>query len=96
MIAPRKPKKPHPAEIAAEEQMISAIRFADHFLASLFVGRGEYRKRTGGTVLAAMQHARALERSASSTRRCMIYAIGKDGRATFITEALIERLRRAR
>ena len=88
------PLKRHPADEAAEQQMITAIRGADHFLASLFRGAGHYEKRTAPTVLAAMAQARLLESNSRTTQRCMIYAVGTDGRATFLTQALIDRLLR--
>lgn len=86
------PKKPHPAEIAAEQQMIDAIRAADHFMASLFKGAGQYDKATAANVRLALDEARKLENAARGTQRAMIYAIGKDGRATFLTTALIDKL----
>lgn len=89
-----KKKKPHPADIAAEEQMIVAIRNADCFLASLFVGRGEYKKIGAPTVLGALAAAQLLESAHNtSTRRAIIYAVGADNSATMITYELIERLR---
>jgi hypothetical protein len=88
-------KKPHPAELAAEEQMISAIRSADHFMASLFRGAGHYDKASAPTVLAALKEGARLEGLARGTQRAMIYAVGKDGRATFLTPALIQRLKEA-
>lgn len=84
--------KRHPADVAAESQMIAAIRSADHFMASLFRGSGYYEKSTAPTVLSALYAAARMEGHCSTTQRCMIYAIGKDGRATFLTRALIDRL----
>jgi hypothetical protein len=86
------PKKQHPAEIAAEAQMIVAIRGADHFLASLFRGAGQYDKAPAPTVLAALRAGRAMEAGARGTQKSIIYAVGPDGRATMITYALIEKL----
>lgn len=89
-------KKRHPAEIAAEADMIEAIRGADHFLASLFIGHGEYKKAKAATVYAAEIAAADLESNYSKhTRRCILYAVGKDGRATMITRDLIDRLKQA-
>lgn len=94
MIKPRKPKKPHPAEIAAEAQMIDAIRNAQSFIASLFVGRGQYEKLGAPTVLGALAAAEILEgQHVASTRRAIIYAVGFDNIATMITYGLIEKLR---
>lgn len=84
--------KRHPADDAAEQQMIAAIRSADHFMASLFRGIGHYQKATATTVRAALREARRLEANSRTTQRCMIYAVGKDGRATFLTQVLIDRL----
>lgn len=85
-------KKRHPADLAAEEQMIAAIRTAEHFLASLFMGVGVYDKTEAPTVLAALEAARQMEAAAPGTRRSMIYAVGQDGRATLLTNDLITRL----
>jgi hypothetical protein len=86
-------KKPHPSIAASEAIMIDAIRSADHFLASLFIGRGQYEKREAATVAGAIKHAVALQAEhVEGTRRAMIYAVSKDGRATFLTEALMGRL----
>jgi len=87
-----KPKTKHPAEIAAEEAMIEAIRKADHFLASLFRGAGVYEKAKASTVIGALSEARKLEAASRRTMRCMIYAVAPDGRATLLTNALIARL----
>ncbi len=93
MIAPRKPKKPHPAEIAAKASAIEAIRNADHFVASLFVGRGEYAIKSAPTVIRAIERARELEKdSRAFTRRATISAVGKDGRATLLTDTLMNQL----
>jgi hypothetical protein len=49
---------------AIETRAVEAIRHADHFTASLFLGRGQYRVERRPTVLAAMQAAtRDRERS---------------------------------
>lgn len=88
------PKKLHPADIESEQQMVSAIRSADHFMASLFRGSGRYQKVTAPTVRAAINAAHNLENKSESTQRCMIYAVGNDGRATFLTQTLIDRLLR--
>lgn len=88
----RKPKAQHPAEIAAEDAMIEAIRKADHFLASLFKGAGVYEKAKAPTVKAALAEALKMEQLSRRTMRCMIYAVAPDGRATLLTNALIERL----
>lgn len=85
-------KKKHAADIEAENQMVAAIRSADHFMASLFRGVGVYQKATAPTVRGALQEAKRLEGLARTTQRCMIYAISPDGRATFLTDALIRRL----
>jgi hypothetical protein len=53
-----------------ESRAIDAIRSADHFTASLFLGRGQYRVEKRPTVLAAMQAAREIETDpAAHTRR---------------------------
>ena len=85
-------KKPHPADIAAEEQMIAAIRAADHFMASIFIGAGQYEKRTGETLKEAIVKAKLLMSSRRFNARPIYYAVAKDGRATMLTLALIERL----
>ncbi|MGY8685260.1 hypothetical protein Q2941_47150 [Bradyrhizobium sp. UFLA05-153] len=64
---------------------------ADHFTA--FIGRGEYLIEKRPTVLAAMQAASDIESDPRAhTRRALIYAIAKDGHATLLTAALIEKL----
>lgn len=85
-------RKQHAAEIAAEAEMITAIREADHFVASLFVGSGRYEKRAARTVLAAQAAGRRLEDDFPNCRRHMLYAVQADDRAVFITQKLIERL----
>jgi hypothetical protein len=76
-----------------ETRAVTAIREADHFTASLFLGRGQYRVERRPTVLAAMQAAREIEADpAAHTRRAIIYAIAPDGYATLITAALIAKL----
>lgn len=87
-----KRKKPHPAEIAAEHAMIDAIRNADHFLASLFVGRGEYQVRSARTVKEALTVAPLLESAFPTTRKCIIYAVSKGGTATMLTYGAIDKL----
>jgi hypothetical protein len=85
-------KKPHPADIAAEAQMTDAIRGADHFLASLFKGAGEYEKTNTSTVLNALESAKIMEAQHKGTQRCIFYAVGPDGHATMLTRELINRL----
>src|SRR5258707_280168 len=76
-----------------ETREIEAIRRADHFTASLFLGRGQYRVARRSTVLAAMQAAREIESDpAAHTRRALIYAIAPDGHATLLTAELIAKL----
>lgn len=78
---------------AFEAREIEAIRRADHFSASLFLGRGQYRVERRSTVLAAMQASREIESDpAAHTRRALIYAIAPDGHATLLTAALIAKL----
>jgi hypothetical protein len=89
------PKNPHPADIAAESAMIQAIRAADHFLASLFVGRGRYEKQQAPTVLAALHARVAMRERFGVNQHGMIYAVQKDGHAVFITDALIAKLFKA-
>jgi hypothetical protein len=73
---------------------VQAIRTADHFTATLFIGRGEYLIEKRPTVLAAMQAAREIERDPRAcTRRALIYAIAPDGHAPLLTAALIAKLR---
>lgn len=84
-------KKSHPAELAAEQAMIDAIRSADHFLASLFVGRGEYQVRSARNVKEALSIAPLLESAFPTTRKCIIYAVAKDGVATMLTYSMIDR-----
>ncbi|MEY9460321.1 hypothetical protein [Bradyrhizobium ottawaense] len=70
-----------------------AIRKADHFTASIFLGRGKYRIEKRSTVIAAMQAAREIESDpAAFTRRAIIYAIAPDGHATLLTPAVIAKL----
>lgn len=89
----KRAKKIHPAEIAAEADMIFAIRGASCFIASLFVGRGEYEKLGATTVLNAVAQAKYLEaKHVASTRRAIIYAVSIDNVATMITYSLIEKL----
>ncbi|WP_407150534.1 hypothetical protein [Bradyrhizobium sp. ORS 86] len=77
---------------AIESRAIAAIRSADHFTASLFIGRGQYRIEKRYAVLAA---TRGLEYdSRAHTRRALIYAIAPDGHATPLTAALIVSLKR--
>lgn len=87
-----KSRSSHPAEIAAEQAMIDAIRSADHFLASLFVGRGEYQVRGARNVKEALSIAPLLETAFPTTRKCIIYAVAKDGVATMLTYAAIDKL----
>lgn len=76
-----------------ETRAVQAIRTADHFTATLFVGRGEYLVERRDTVLAVMQAASDIERDPRAcTRRAMIYAIAADGHATLLTAALIAKL----
>ncbi|XIA64509.1 hypothetical protein ACFIOY_37670 [Bradyrhizobium sp. TZ2] len=78
---------------AIETREIEAIRRADHFTASLFLGRGQYYVARRPTVLAAMQAACDIENDpAAHTRRALIYAIAPDGHATLLTAALIAKL----
>ncbi|WP_166304272.1 hypothetical protein [Bradyrhizobium sp. 2S1] len=78
---------------AIETRAIEAVRRADHFTASLFLGRGQYRVEKRPTVLAAMQAAREIESDpAAYTRRALVYAIAADGHATLLTAALIAKL----
>lgn len=85
-------KKVHPADVAAEAQMIAAIRTADHFLASLFCGYGRYDKTEASTVLSVLSAGARMEVDARGTQRCIFYAVGADGRATMLTRDLIDRL----
>ncbi|WP_130212563.1 hypothetical protein [Bradyrhizobium genosp. SA-3] len=72
---------------------VEAIRKADHFTASLFLGRGQYRIEKRPTVLAAVQAAREIEQDpAAHNRRALVYAIAPDGPATLLTAGLISRL----
>lgn len=82
----------HEAEIAAQEQMINAIREADHFVASLFVGRGKYEKMSGKTVKEAIAAGNRRAAEIQTSRRAILYAVSADNRATMITNSLIERL----
>ncbi|MCK1641664.1 hypothetical protein IVA95_30005 [Bradyrhizobium sp. 157] len=78
---------------AIETRAIEAIRRADHFTASLFLGRGQYRVERRPTVLAAMQAGREIEQDpAAHTRRAIVYAIAPDGHATLLTAGLIAKL----
>ncbi|RQH05237.1 MULTISPECIES: hypothetical protein [Bradyrhizobium] len=53
-----------------ETRAVVAIRKADHFTASIFLGRGKYRIEKRSTVIAAMQAAREIESDpAAFTRR---------------------------
>jgi len=76
-----------------ETRAVVAIRRADHFTASIFLGRGKYRIEKRSTVIAAMQAAREIESDpAAFTRRALIYAIAPDGHATLLTAAVIAKL----
>ncbi|XIA64771.1 hypothetical protein ACFIOY_39355 [Bradyrhizobium sp. TZ2] len=78
---------------AIETRAIEAIRHADHFTASLFLGRGQYRVEKRPTVLAAMQAAREIEKDpAAHTRRALVHAITPDGYATLLSAGLIAKL----
>ncbi|MEH2536588.1 MULTISPECIES: hypothetical protein [unclassified Bradyrhizobium] len=73
---------------------IDAIRAADHFTASVFLGRGQYRVEKAATVFDAVRAARTLETEPGAyTRRALIYAIAQYGHTTLLTAALIEKLR---
>lgn len=78
---------------ADEAMQISAIRSASFFVASLFANGG-YQQRHGHTVRHALAQAAALEAEFTSHRRAMIYAVSRDGVSTFITNDLIQQLRR--
>lgn len=65
---------------------------ADHFLASRFRGVGSYDKVSASTVRGALRAARLMEAASRTTQKTMVYAVGKDGKATFLTPALINRL----
>ncbi|KRQ99264.1 hypothetical protein [Bradyrhizobium valentinum] len=83
-------KAPHPD---IEARAIDAIRKADHFTASIFLGRGKHRVVTAPTVWAAVRAARIIETDPQAfTRRAIIYAIASDGIATMITAELIQKL----
>jgi hypothetical protein len=87
-------KKPHPSIAASEAKMIDAIRSADRFTATLFIGRGQYIGADASTVLGALKKAALLETDERAhTRRAMISAVSKEGHATFLTPALIQRLK---
>lgn len=95
----KSPKRPHPAEIAAEQGMIEAIRSADHFLASLFVGRGEYQVRSARNIKEVLSIALLLETAFPTTRKCIIYAVSAEEKAaparphvTMLTYGAIDKL----
>jgi hypothetical protein len=75
--------------------MIFAIRNADDFMASLFVGVGKYEKVIGGTVKAAVIAGCEMAARRSSARRPLLYAIGPDGNATMLSNELVDRLLKA-
>ncbi|WP_199805667.1 hypothetical protein [Bradyrhizobium lablabi] len=76
-----------------EARAVEAIRKADHFTASIFLGPGQYRIERPPTVLAAMQAAREIETEPGAvTRRALICAIAPDGHATLLTAALLAKL----
>lgn len=81
-----------PSDFDIDTMAIDAIRTADHFLASLFIGRGQYKIEKRATVVAAREAARALNAEPGFTRRAIIYAVSADGRATMLTDALINSL----
>lgn len=86
-------KRQHPADAIAEEQMISAIRSADRFVASVFVGRGQYVTGSAPNVIAALNIAYQLEADPRAfTRRATISAVSKEGVATFLSNELLARL----
>lgn len=89
-------KKPHPSEVAAEAKAIDAIRKAERFVASIFIGRGRYATGEALTVQGALNVAAELELDERAhTRKAMISAVGSDGYATFLPPALIRRLKDA-
>jgi len=68
-------------------------RDADYFVACLFVGHGNYINEAARTVLAAIDVAKKLEEDPRAfTRRATISAVGKDGRATLLTDTLMNSL----
>lgn len=86
-------KPAHAADVIAEEKMIEAIRHAQSYVASLFVGRGEYEKAGAPTIYGALAAAQLLEsKHIKSTRRAIIYAVGHDNAATMLTYELIDHL----
>lgn len=86
-------KPAHAADVIAEELAIGAIRNAQSFLASLFVGRGEYEKAGAPTIYGALAAAQLLEsKHIKSTRRAIIYAVSHDNVATMLTYELINKL----
>lgn len=89
----QKVKKQHPADIAAEAVMISAIREASGFIASIFVGVGKYEKIEGRTVAEAICKGDNFVALNRINARPMIYAIAYDGRSTLLTSVLIEKLK---
>jgi hypothetical protein len=76
-----------------DARAVEAIRKADHFTATLFLGRGKYRIEKRPTVLAAMQAAREIEQDPAAHTRCaLVYAITPDGYATLLSAGLIAKL----
>lgn len=92
--ADKRKKKSHPAELAAEQAMVDAIRGANHFLASLFVGRGEYQVRSARNIKEALSTALLLESAFPTTRKCIIYAVSAEtgGHVTMLTYGAIDKL----
>ena len=71
---------------AIETRAIEAIRRADHFTASLFLGRGQYRVARRPTVLAAMQAAREIENDLDKKGRLLLRYSGTENLARVMIE----------
>lgn len=76
-------RKPHPADLADLRDIPSATSF----IASLFLGRGEFAKAEAGTLEAARAAAASLaQQHPTSGRKPMVYGILPNGRQVLIPE----------
>src|SRR5438045_404543 len=76
MAIPNRRKRIHPADVIDER----AVREASSFIASIFVGLGQYDKREAHTLVEARTAAAELLKAHPSGRKVLIYAIHADGR----------------
>jgi hypothetical protein len=79
-MAITKLKKSHPADMIDAK----ALSGATHFVASIFVGRGQYDKVQALTLEEARNAAHELVANHGSGRKALIYAVLADGRQILI------------